>query len=348
MQGRRGKVLLVVVGTIAAVMLVEVGLRLQLSAAEFSRMSGRHAPPQSSRWMEHPFLPYAGRPNTNRTMHNDREPRVENVVTNSYGFRSHEFPAGKQPGDYVVLCLGGSTTFGYAATNDQTWPELLESKLGERYPDRNIIVLNLGVDMATSVISLVNLALIGAHLDPDLVIVYHGYNDLAALGATDYRPDHSHFYVDLDISRIAGYQHTFAPWLESSYALSFVTHRLDMVTRIGDLSSHVTRNRLPHDDPLHGIDETLRTFETMHAIVRGAGGRILFSTFQFRDGDSTGLNDRFRSFYESRGFLYVDQDRLIPDHDPTVNVDPCHFTQKGRDLVANNYFDTIVRENLVR
>ena len=43
--------------------------------------------------------------------------------------------------------------------------------------------------MATSAVSVVNLALVGIHLEPDLVLVCRGCNDLSVMGAANFRTD---------------------------------------------------------------------------------------------------------------------------------------------------------------
>lgn len=342
--------LLVVLGLLLGFAVVEIGIRVYVGSQHGEGMVA--APPvEMGRWVPHPFLPYAGRPNAEYTFKNNREPFIEHVKTNAYGFRSHEFPAEKGPNDFFVVCLGGSTTFGYAASNDLTWPELLEKRLAERYPERNIKVFNLGQDNATSVVSLVNLLLIGVHVQPDLVIVYHGYNDLDAVGASNFRTDHSHFYADLDPDKAwRGIERSLPAWMRRSYAITWMAGASDLVFRLNDLGSLVSKPREPDPDRLRGIEATLQNFRTMASAARGRGAEILFSTFQFRDGDGplfVQFNDRLRAYFEERGFPYVDQAALIPDNDASIHVDECHFTQRGREMMADNYFDAIVARGFV-
>ena len=92
-------------------------------------------------------------------------------------------------------------------------------------------------------------------------------------------------------------------------------------------------------------EHTLENFRTIDSIARGAGGRSLFSTFQFRDGDDANLalfNARLRAFFSAQGFSFVDQAELIPDHDAALQTDECPFTPEGRKLLTRNFFDAIV------
>ncbi len=109
------------------------------------------------------------------------------VRTNSFGYRTSEFTVEKLPGQIRVLCIGGSTTF-QGSRNHLTYPALLEGLLAERYPGRDIEVLNLGISGTNSEYWLKDdedSRLPGRlridrllELDPDLVIQYNGANDI--------------------------------------------------------------------------------------------------------------------------------------------------------------------------
>jgi len=51
------------------------------------------------------------------------------VDTNSLGLRDAEFPAHKRPGEFRVLALGDSMTYGQGVRLDLTWPQVLEARL---------------------------------------------------------------------------------------------------------------------------------------------------------------------------------------------------------------------------
>jgi len=40
-------------------------------------------------------------------------------------------------------------------------------------------------------------------------------------------------------------------------------------------------------------------------------------------------------------------DARIPDRDPSLQFDECHFTQKGLDLVAQYFADYIIAHGLI-
>ena len=342
---------LILFGLLLGFAAAEIGLRLTTDD-DFWRRYDTASPAESGRWQGHPFLPYIGRANTVLELKNGPDD-VERIETNAYGFRSHEFPTQKGPDDLVVLCFGGSTTYGYKVeSNEKTWPELLERMLAERYPDRNVRVYNLGLDMATTAVSVVNMALIGVHLQPDLVIVYHGYNDIAALGAANFKTDHSHFYSDLYMEEVwRGFQSALPRWTRNSYVLHYVTGALDVRLRTNDLAEEVTLPRVADPDRFKGMDATQQALRNIRSMAEGRGAEALFATFQFREGDAPPykeFNDRLRAYLEAGDFHWVDQDALIPDRDESLQVDACHFTPDGREMLTRNFYDYIVENDLLR
>jgi len=346
------KIAMVLGGLLAGFLVAEVALRVFAPLSSW-RIYDTAGPIESARWQGHPFLPYIGKASSRFEIRNGPTGELELIETNAYGFRSHEFPTEKGPDDFYVLCFGGSTTYGYrVAANAQTWPEVLQAKLAARYPEKNVQVFNMGLDMATTTMSVVTLALIGVHVQPDLVVVYHGYNDLDALGAANYRTDHAHFYKDLDVETAwKGTQVRLPRWMRGSYALHYLTGAMDRRLRLNDLGAEVSLPREQDADELRGIDAMLKNLRTMRSMARGRGGEAIFSTFQFTEGDIPRyrqLNDALREYFSENDYLWVDQEALIPDRDPSINVDDCHFTQKGRDLMAKNFFDFIVKNDLVR
>jgi len=350
----KSRLLLVLAGLFVGFGLLEGILRIANHGARPGGMYDTSSPIRNSRWIAHPFLPYAGRPDSRFEMYNGPERTPEIVVTNSYGFRAHEFPTEKKPGDFFVFCFGGSTTYGYkVASNDQTWPEILEHKLASEYPDRHVMVFNLGVDMATTAVSVVNLALVAVHQKPDLVIVYHGYNDLSALGFANDRTDQFHFYADLDPESLSkGFQLNTPAWLLRSYAVYYATGALDRYFGMNDLMQSARKPKVPDPDRFRGLPATLENFETIDALARGYGAKSLMSTFQFTYEDTRPeyqrFNEELRHSFDEKGLAYVDQAALIPDEDPTINVDDCHFTPKGNEMMAENFFRYIVAHHLVR
>ena len=97
---------------------------------------------------------------------------------NSRGFRGDEIPLEKAPGEFRIVCLGGSTTYTSAVPDyRKSYPAQLQAALRKAGYD-NVTVINAGLYDYTSWESLINFQFRALDLDPDLVIVYHAINDI--------------------------------------------------------------------------------------------------------------------------------------------------------------------------
>jgi len=115
--------------------------------------------------------------------------------TNSFGLRSAEITIPKQEDEFRILCIGGSTT-EEGASNETTYPSLMEGCLAQAFPDRKIEVVNAGISGISSDWHLLR---INDYLkwEPDLVIIHVGVNDLwrqyNLKWAVNMLADYSHF-----------------------------------------------------------------------------------------------------------------------------------------------------------
>jgi len=110
-------------------------------------------------------------------------PEIDRRITvNAHGLRGPEVAAEKPAGAFRIACVGGSTTFGlYASDDDTTWPARLEQRLREAGHEQ-VEALNCGAPGWTSRSSMTNLEMVVFDLEPDLVVVDHAYNDLMSNG----------------------------------------------------------------------------------------------------------------------------------------------------------------------
>ena len=96
--------------------------------------------------------------------------------TNALGLRCG--PLGpKQPGEFRILALGESTTFGVGVPDRMAYPQRLEALLRESGVCPQCRVINAGVSAWSSFQSRRYLETDGLALQPDLVLVYHEIND---------------------------------------------------------------------------------------------------------------------------------------------------------------------------
>lgn len=100
------------------------------------------------------------------------------ATSNAMGFRGPEVSV-RKPGDtFRIVLLGGSTSHGFGVNDTATIDAFMRRELAERYPDRKFEVVNLAFDGYDSYQDLTRFREDGLRLDPDVVIVNSGINDV--------------------------------------------------------------------------------------------------------------------------------------------------------------------------
>jgi len=99
---------------------------------------------------------------------------------NSKGFRGEEFSEEKSSNVYRIFMVGGSTMLGAEVTNDTTIPSILQKMFDSQDLDREIEVINAGVSGGNSATESKMIQSKIVNYDPDLVIIYDGWNDISA------------------------------------------------------------------------------------------------------------------------------------------------------------------------
>jgi len=112
---------------------------------------------------------------------------------NMHGYRGRLIPVKRTPGVKRILCLGGSTTYGWkVASPDQSYPAYLEKILNEE-GNQKYEVINAGIPWGTSAEHLTHYHFKFHFYDPDLVVINAGGNDAQGLVEPYYSPDYSHW-----------------------------------------------------------------------------------------------------------------------------------------------------------
>ena len=101
------------------------------------------------------------------------------ISINSLGFRGPEIAVPKPPATVRIAYLGASTTWcAEVSGNEYVWPHIATASLAQAFPNRRFDYVNGGVPGYTVASSLKNLELRVAPLQPDVVVIYEGINDL--------------------------------------------------------------------------------------------------------------------------------------------------------------------------
>jgi len=105
------------------------------------------------------------------------EPQHDEV--NEQGYRGPAIALPKPPGTFRIVALGGSTTYGlFLDTWRHAYPGQLQQLLRQEYGHEHVEVINAGAPAYSSFESAVNMLLRISDLEPDMVVIYHGINDV--------------------------------------------------------------------------------------------------------------------------------------------------------------------------
>jgi len=114
------------------------------------------------------------------------------VYTNEDGLRvpsaGYKLPKEKPAGQFRIAFLGGSVV-QLASTYETTLPGSLKTLLRQKYPGRDIEVINAGIQSCVSRQSIAQLLFTLVDYHPDIVILYDGVNDLGLPLTYESRPN---------------------------------------------------------------------------------------------------------------------------------------------------------------
>lgn len=165
--GIRANVLAVVAGIVAALVIAEAAVRvvdpIGISYYEHARAYHRDKIADATRGFRH-------RPGLRATYGRT------DVSINEFGLRDDPI-APKAAGEYRIVAVGDSVTFGWGVPRADTFTEQLERDLARRL-GRPVNVINGGVGGYNSVQELAFLREDGLRLVPDLVLLVYVYNDV--------------------------------------------------------------------------------------------------------------------------------------------------------------------------
>lgn len=276
---------------------------------------------------------------------------------NAYGFRGKPFNIKKAKGTFRIITLGGSTTYTTKVKNDEkTYPFLLESILHNSYNHRNVEVINAGVPGYESFQTLINLQFKVLELEPDLIIYYHGVNDVGArlVFPETYRSDNSHIkrpWEERDI-----------PLFLKSILLRFIMTRITGISFEPAISQFFWKdtslegimseeyNSILGDTPINTLKKNKpiyfkRNLESVIAISRHHGIKVLIPTWAYsaKMGDFMSArhyqfgikeqNDLIRNLEIESGVWVYDFTRDMPD-ELSYWMDGRHVNEKGAQKKA--------------
>jgi lysophospholipase L1-like esterase len=342
----RSKLLLALAATIAAMLLLEVAVRVRclivygrfdpVDAYEVHAASGLRVP-----------IPLqSGR-----------------ITTDEHGFRNPPLEDPKPPGLVRIAFLGGSTTWCAEASSDETtWTRLVCDMLREEYPERRFDYVNASASGYTVEHSLLNLRYRVAPLEPDVIVIYHATNDLTK--------DTRQAAIDQGIYAGSG-----ESWLDR-WSMAWTLIRKNFLLRqlergatedqAGKLKFDAEKLAALFEARLLELVRACQEVAPVVAVVTfshrvrreqsaeeqlvACNTSLYYMPFMTPDGILRGIeayNDAIRRVAAATGALAVGGEHLIPA-DATHFNDSVHFLDPGCKIMAKRIVDALVESDALR
>lgn len=252
-----------------------------------------------------------------------------------------------------IACIGGSTTFCTGVRDEDSWPAMLQKKLG-----KNFAVVNYGVPAYTTVEGIIQMALYVPELKPDIIIFLQGWNDMYNYYIQDSYPDYyTHGEVLMPVA-LLGRKKNESAFEKFSGCSSVFYYSKSIGSRMFKADS-LKYYTVP--DP--SIDRLyLRNLKTLSALAHAQQARAVFIS-QILNPDASlrktfpwsirvqkelipGMMDHFNGITEevckaNSNNTYLDFSNSIK-WEPHHFWDELHFTKQGNEVFSKMLYQKIL------
>ncbi len=282
-------------------------------------------------------------------------------TTNSLGFingynGSRDIAVPKPDGLLRINCIGASTTGNYIEFDGRaySYPMELEGILQSRM-SVPVEVNNCGQGGYNSADMMVRFALQVIDTQPDIVVIYHAYNDIRAYLTSEFKSDYSHVRRNLGESYWKFALASKIPYIPVKF-LNFLFNQWLPGNIRNSLLEQVTKGSFDSRlDPSIGLSAYQRNLQHIIDLCRCNGIQVVLSTYCHFLHDAikedplhllyrrivNEENKIMRYLSEKNGLKLVDNAALVPP-DEHYFVDSIHFTPEGMRLIASNIADVII------
>jgi lysophospholipase L1-like esterase len=275
------------------------------------------------------------------------------VSTNGQHLRADRDLPAKEPGAIRIVCMGDSVTFGYRvpvvwpdkpkdyAPDWLPYPMLLEKQLSAANPDRKIEVVTMAVPGYTSHQGLAWLRHDIDKLQPDLLTVSFGWNDVSLSDAPDREAIRTNWYA-VGVRWLIDHSQAFAhatKWLRSKKGADSTSTPITPVSRVSDRE---------YVDNLLGIVRL--------AQLHGAGVVVIAAPYRDRTTNppQTALmvhyREALRSTMEKNTIPFLEIRELTEDGAPANQQwfgEPIHPNHMGHRLIASELLKLIASNRML-
>jgi lysophospholipase L1-like esterase len=290
---------------------------------------------------------------------------ADGLTHNSLGFRdSREFLPDSEA--IRIVFIGGSTTYTvHLRDNAKIFSSGLEKKLNSHYQNalegRRIEVINAGMGSATSAENLIRLIFFVSEVQPDVIIIQHGLNDVAPRAVGGVTTDYSNYRKSWSTPSI------FQPKFSIAYSLTLKACLISVACDFVVMRSGLAKNwhLMQYTAQTDGSDELaanlssngpqyfIRNTRYMIAFGKEMGAEVVLATVPFTE--KTAEARAVGTSEHNRLLLQLGEQLGIPVYDFAAAMvlddahlpDGVHVSQLGSDLKRDLYFDYLVQEDVI-
>jgi lysophospholipase L1-like esterase len=269
------------------------------------------------------------------------------IEFNNLGFRSKEREILPKGDDRLrVVCFGDSVTLGqYMRDYYDTWPGAIERVVNASPTPKRVEVLNFGMAHYTYTTNLVNLALIGEYVKPDIAVFLIGPNDFVCLYTRNYEPDGSHDgQWLLPVADATWGFHPIGNILQHSRVCNLVFGSLAKFIVFLE-AAKLFNYGLSEEDLASRLDKMADHLASFCTLSRALGATPVLCTYVYdeqrlweRRGEEfqhvlDGIDDTIRKVAEREGAVLVEANDEMKDHREYF-LDDFHMSAAGGDKFA--------------
>tara|TARA_B100000965_G_C19575400_1_gene751111 strand:+ start:160 stop:1299 length:1140 start_codon:yes stop_codon:yes gene_type:complete len=307
----------------------------------------------------HPYLPFETKPNflIKNDIHiqdqkNKKFLTPKYLKTNSYGYSDGK-KGDREPAksDKIkVCCLGASTTGNYLFFENEniSYPIILEQEIKKKLK-KKIEVNNFGQGGYNSQELLISFLTKIIFTKPDILILYHGHNDIRSYLANNFKLDYSNSRVNILKNiwklRILSYL-SFIP-------LGFVNKIIDKFSLQNSLLDFITNNEMNLNNKANkGLEVYQKNIECIVDICLQRKIKVILSTYCYKKNKSK-LSKKIKTIIDkenkimkkiakNKKVFFIDNNKLIKKDDINF-LDSVHFTPEGMKNIARNFMPFVLK-----
>jgi lysophospholipase L1-like esterase len=227
----------------------------------------------------HPFTGFIFNPNVKFAGSHPNQKSKAIVSVDKHGFLSEDNTLGfvKEKNEIRIATIGGSTTANINLPFNENWPGYIGHLIQKMFPEKKISVINAGTPGFDTTQSIGNLALRVMPFRPDIVIIYHAYNDLKAIRPGIFMPDYSHVHT-----KPYGFHKKPNPFIMALHKSMFYVRMRNQVRKFKDSKrideSTGDEKRLSYI-PTEAITAFENNIRILISIAKSGGASVILSSF---------------------------------------------------------------------